>query len=156
MLRPEVMWDRAGTQCPRSSVAELHPVPPRGSTGNARATPSGPQVAWGLSSSPRVRGMCVPTMMTAHKTKKKFQYTVNREYQRSALSSLGAGSPLGAWGAVRPGAQPPASQDSVPPLAMAPPWALSAVGGQNALAEVSGKGGRPAYSPAPARGLAGH
>uniref|UniRef100_A0A8C4MGQ0 Lipocalin/cytosolic fatty-acid binding domain-containing protein n=1 Tax=Equus asinus TaxID=9793 RepID=A0A8C4MGQ0_EQUAS len=25
----------------------------------------------------KVRGMCVPTMMTAHKTKKKFQYTVN-------------------------------------------------------------------------------
>lgn len=153
MLRPEVMWDRAGTvskvQCgraPSSATKGLHRECP--------STPSGPQVAWGLSSSPRVRGMCVPTMMTAHKTKKKFQYTVNREYQRSALSSLGAGSPLGAWGAVRPGAQPPASQDSVPPLA--PPWALSAVGGQNALAEVSGKGGRPAYSPAPARGLAGH
>nr|XP_008506624.1 PREDICTED: uterocalin-like [Equus przewalskii] len=42
----------------------------------------------------KVRGMCVPTMMTAHKTKKKFQYTVNREYQRAVSKPTELRCPL--------------------------------------------------------------
>ncbi|XP_053061430.1 uncharacterized protein LOC113596839 isoform X2 [Acinonyx jubatus] len=104
----------------------------------------------------RVKGRCIPIVLTASKTRRKFQYVLKRKYEPAASSSPGVGSPgdSRAENGQELAGQDAASQEG--PTGCGTRWALSAAGGWGELAGVSGKGGKPAPGPAPSWGLTGH
>ncbi|XP_053763994.1 uncharacterized protein LOC128778600 [Panthera pardus] len=77
----------------------------------------------------RVKGRCTPIVLTASKTRRKFQYVLKCKYGPAASSSPGVGSPgdSRAQNGQELAGQDAASQEG--PTGCGTPWALSAAGG---------------------------
>ncbi|XP_058549321.1 uncharacterized protein LOC131490937 [Neofelis nebulosa] len=80
----------------------------------------------------RVKGRCIPIVLTASETRRKFQYVLKRKYGPAASSSPGVGGPgdSRAENGQELSGQDAASQEG--PTGCGTPWALSAAGGWDA------------------------